>query len=231
MANQDARTMAVNFRRLAIEDEIDDLRMLEYELGEIIEDHSNLDLSESSLAILTRKLQRIIYHYKMRVPGSVFLIFRALAILEGMGQTLHPELNTMAHVRPYGQKILMQQFDPKLLTDEAWHRISAYLSLATALPFDLRAILKKVRKGRLRFELDHFGYEPLLKKLERFSTKLSLSLIISALIIGTSIVTTAEHLPHIEFLGGIPYLGLLGLISAGVLLVLLFFAIIRGFRD
>ncbi|MEM7039331.1 MAG: AarF/ABC1/UbiB kinase family protein, partial [Bacteroidota bacterium] len=88
MANHDPKQMAIQMRNLAIDHDIKDMRRLEMDLNEIIEDFSYLDVEESSIADITTRLQTIIYKNKMIVPGGVFLIFRALAILEGIGKTI-----------------------------------------------------------------------------------------------------------------------------------------------
>ena len=90
MAQHNAKGMAKSLRRLAIEDEVKDIRALEYDLHELIEDFAILDMSEISMAELAPRLQKIMYDYRLRVPGGVFILLRALTILEGIGKTIHP---------------------------------------------------------------------------------------------------------------------------------------------
>ncbi|UOQ71690.1 ABC1 kinase family protein [Hymenobacter cellulosilyticus] len=69
MARQDARSMALNFRRLALTADIPDMRTFEADLNDLIEDFTMLDVKEMSMSDLADRLQVIIYDYKLQVPG------------------------------------------------------------------------------------------------------------------------------------------------------------------
>ena len=51
MARQDARSMALNFRRLALSSDIPDMRAFEADLGLLIEDFAVLDVKDMSMLI------------------------------------------------------------------------------------------------------------------------------------------------------------------------------------
>ena len=57
--------MAKQLRNLAIEHDIKDMRLLETELNDLIEDFAYLDVDESSIAEVSQRLQSIIYKNKM----------------------------------------------------------------------------------------------------------------------------------------------------------------------
>ena len=109
MAQKNPEKMATNLRKLAFSHNIKDRRIFENDVNEIIEDFASLDVSEGSMADLLPRLQKLVYDYKMQMPGSMFLILRALAILEGIGKTVHPKLNIYDFLKPYGAKIIKEQ--------------------------------------------------------------------------------------------------------------------------
>ncbi len=223
LAQQDAKSMAVNLRKLAIEDEVEDMRALEYDLNDIIEDFSTLDVTESSIADMTARLQKVMFDYKIRVPGSTFLVFRAMAILEGIGKQIHPTFNTNEFVKPYGARILKEQLQPQNLFNEAIFRFEQIFSLVSGLPQDLRVILQKINKGKIHIEVELQGYGYLLKKMDSLTNRLSLTLVIVALIIGSSISMTADFPAEARGPYGLPYVSLIGIsIAAGLCLVLVY---------
>ena len=67
-------------------------------MAEIIDEYANVPVADSSIEDMINALQMVMYKYKMRVPGGVFLIFRALAVLEGIGKIMHPEFNISSSV-------------------------------------------------------------------------------------------------------------------------------------
>lgn len=227
IAQRDARQMANYMKRLAITDEIADMRELQYDMQELIEDYADLDLSESNMADMVTQLQKIMYDHQIVVTGSVFLIFRAFAILEGIGKQIHPHFNTYDFMKPYGQKILQNRLDPKTILNEVTYRLDQLNEFIIALPRDAREIVSKLKKGKLHFEIEHQGYGYLLKKLDSLTNRISLTILIASLIIGSAISMTADWGPDVVRYYGIPYISYAGLWVAGGLFLMLIYSIIR----
>lgn len=214
MAQKDARSMAMYLRRLSVDDEIQDIKKLEYALHELIEDYASLDVKEANIAGMGAALQQIIYDNKMRVPGSIFLILRALAILEGIGRAIYPDFNTMEFMKPYGAKLIADRFSPKKIGADLFHDATELADFAQAFPAELRDILKQLRKGRLKFVFEPAEYEEILDKLTRASNRITLALLISGLFMSSSIVMIAKLPPNAYNSWGMPYVSVVGYLAA-----------------
>jgi ubiquinone biosynthesis protein len=204
MARQDARSMALNFRRLALSSDIPDMRAFEADLSLLIEDFAVLDVKDMSMSDLADSLQAIIYRYKLQVPGAVFLILRALVILEGIGKVLHPNFNTFEFVRPYGAKIIREQYSAENILSEAEYTGTQLLALLQTLPIDLRQIMRKVSRGELRVKVELSGYNSLLRKADQLvgSTILALLALGSFLFAGLSLL--GHYSPEMPYYRGLP---------------------------
>lgn len=227
MAEQDSRKMAQAMRKLAISDGIKDLRLLETDLQELIDDYVLLDVSEGSIADVIAKLQNIMVRYEMVVPAGIFLIFRALAILEGIGKIMHPTLNTYDFIRPFGVKILQQKFSPENLWNEFQYRSDQLSGFLTGLPTDIRELLGQAKNGKLNITISHQGYGYLLKKLDSIVNRLIITFIICSLIIASSIMATISTPTDFMTRHGLPYWSVFGYTVAGILSLILIYAIIR----
>ncbi len=230
MARKDARSMALYLKRLAIDGEISNFGAFEYDLNELIEDFASLDMGEMNVADFTADFQAIIYNYRLSIPPSVFLILRALVILEGIGKVIHPHFKTFEFVRPYGKKILREQYSWENIGQEIYHSALSLYTFTTNFPSELKYILQKIRKGQLNIQLEHHGYRPLLQTLNFNAFRFTMALIIGALLISSSIIMTAPLAAHLATSGGIPYLSMIGFIIAGFLGVVLLIATLRGPR-
>jgi ubiquinone biosynthesis protein len=229
MANHDAHQMASNLRALAIEHDIRDMRMLEMELNDVIEDFAYLDVDETSIADFSQRLQAIIYKNKMIVPPGVFLIFRALAILEGVGKTIHPKLNTLNHVKPFGAKLLAEQFSPGNIVKEVYTRGQSLFSFLTAFPNEVKSILRKIRKGQISMEVRHAGIERLMDTLDSIGNRLALALVVAAMLVSGAVVMTAS--PGYREGGDIPQVSVGFFILAAVTGFFLLISILRSGRN
>ncbi|HRK28979.1 MAG TPA: AarF/ABC1/UbiB kinase family protein [Chitinophagales bacterium] len=231
MAQQNPKMTADSLRALAIDDNITDMRALEYDLGELIEDFATLDVSESNMAEFSDRLQRVIYHHRIRLPGGVFIILRALAILEGIGKLIHPNFNTAKFIEPYGQKLLLEKYSPLNLGTEAFSLTAKLLSFLNTFPTEVNDVLMRTRKGKLLIQVEHRGYEQALNRLDRTINRLILTLIIVALLISSSISLTILAGSDISFMitqSGIPYFSFMGFVFAAVLGIVLMYAVLRS---
>ncbi len=228
MAREDARSMAMYFRQLTIEDNIQDMRTLENDLSELIDDFAHLDVAESNMAELAERLQKVIYENRMRVPGAIFLILRALAILEGIGKTIAPHFNTQKFIEPYGADLLKEQFSLENITEELLFNGNKMIQFVTALPTELGGILKQMRKGKFVTETVHRGYEPLLRKLDRITNRLILGTLVSVLILGSAITTLAPVHDSARDRMGLPIISTTGFVVALVLSIILMYNILRN---
>ncbi|MEH0155647.1 AarF/ABC1/UbiB kinase family protein [Limibacter armeniacum] len=224
MSKADARGMAIYLKRMSSGNEIENQKDLEQDLNELIEDFILYGDEDVQMAEITGRLQKIIYKYRLSISGSIFLILRALTILEGIGRQLYKEFDMMPMIKPYGTKLIKEQFTLGNLTTDFYYSITQMSSLFYNLPMELKSILKKARTGKLSLKLDIDSIEVLSAMLGVVVTRLNITLLVSTLIISSSIMVAAsgDHLPRNAW--GIPYISMVGYILAFILgLVLIFY--------
>lgn len=227
MARHDAREMATQMKNLAIEDNITDMRQFTYDLNDLIEDYASLDVSEASIQDVINRLQKLMYTYRITVPGGVFIVFRAFAILEGIGKIMYPNFRTYDFIRPYGQRLLTEQLKPANLANEAAGRFSSFYSFLSTLPIDIKNILQKTNNGKIHFEIELQGYGYALKKWDSITNRLVLTLILCALVMGSSVALLGKYDERMTYYYGINAWSFIGYSIAGGLFVILLYIILR----
>jgi ubiquinone biosynthesis protein len=227
MAEGNAHKMATSMKALAIDDRVEDMRQFEYDLNEIIEDFTALDVDESSIADVVERLQKVMYDYQIRVPGGIFLVFRAFAILEGIGKTIHPHFNTYDFIRPYGIKMMKEKYSPQNIFTDVTDQFGQINSFLTAFPKDIKTLLSKAQRGKLHFEVELQGYGYLLKKMDSVANRVSLTFLTVAFVIASAISMTATFGPDMKYIYGLPQISVYGLWTAGFFLLLLFISVMR----
>lgn len=227
MAEGNAHKMATSMKALAIDDRVEDMRQFEYDLNEIIEDFTALDVDESSIADVVERLQKVMYDYQIRVPGGIFLVFRAFAILEGIGKSIHPHFNTYDFIRPYGIKMMKEKYSPQNIFTDVTDQFGQINSFLTAFPKDIKTLLSKAQRGKLHFEVELQGYGYLLKKMDSVANRISLTFLTVAFVIASAISMTATFGPDMKYIYGLPQISVYGLWTAGFFLLLLFISVMR----
>lgn len=217
IAQDDATLVARALRKLAIEDGVEEMSTLEYELSEFIHDFVDLEVQQVSFSELVSRLHRIIYHYKMRLPGRIFLILRALTILEGMGRVVYPTFNTFEFIRPYGRRLMQEQFSASNVLNSLLSRLYEMDAFVAEAPTEMRVMLRKINRGKLRLEVENRGLGPIARTLDVASRRLALSLIIAALLLTGGIIITSDAASQHAAWKGIPLLSLFAFVSATLL--------------
>ncbi len=215
IAQKNAKTLALNLRKLAAGGEVENIKIFENDLEYLLDDYAALTDDGGGVSELIGRLQKVIYDYKLRVPGIIFVILRALAILEGIGRKMHPDYQMMKFMEPYGRKIFAEQFSIHNIQNEISYSSSQLISLLYSAPVDLKYILYKLRKGELRTVSHIEGLEPAVKQLNTSTNRFAAALMISAALIASSVIMLAAPQNMIYFLG-MPLLSAIGFGGAAV---------------
>ena len=98
--------------------------------------------------------------------------------------------------------------------------------LASRLPEDVNVILSKFRQGKFQVRVHHEHLDNLTKTLDKSSNRISFSLIIAALLIGSSLLVAQEG--TVWGLFRLQSMGILGYVIAAVIGGWLLISIVRS---
>jgi len=203
------------------------LKALKRDLSEFIEDYYELPLQEIKVGKLLGDFVEILTHYRIRFPSDLMLLARALVAMEGLGRQLDPDFNMIGYLRPWLERLVKERLSPGNLGRDFGRVAQSYLSLARNLPTDIKEFINRVNRNKFKIDLEHRGLEKLITDLDKASNRISFSLLIAALIVGSSLIMQTDKGP---LLFGFPILGFLGYSVAGILGLWLAIAILRSGR-
>ncbi len=204
-----------------------DIRSLKRDLSYFIDGYYEVPLKEIEVGRMLLEFIEIITLYNIRIHPDLMLLAKSLVIVEGMGRTLNPAFDMVEHVRPFMEKAVRRKMSPKNIYKDISTVLSSYTSLASNLPRDLKEIINRLNRNKFKIDLEHRGLDKFNTDFDRSMNRLSSSLILSALIIGSSIIMQTDK--GVQFLG-FPVLAFIGYVVAGLLGLWLVYAIIRSGR-
>jgi len=225
--HQDVDELARLYLEMGLVEENIDLMAFKLDLTDLIDKYTGLPLSRIDMRGVMEDLFHISQRYQFRIRSEYMLLARALVTYEEVGRLLDPEYNFLAEAEPFVQDLLKKRFQPQQLLRELIKTGRDLHRLVSIFPQEMSLILKKVRRGELALEFRHRGLERLINELDRSSNRLAFSLIIAALIIGSSMIMRLEVGP---FLFGYSVIGIAGFLIAGILGLWLAIAILRSGR-
>lgn len=192
---------------------IQDEDRLAYDVTELMQSYDDLQLKDVNIGALLNDITAVMRDNNLVLPADLTLLFKTLITLEGLGQQLDPEFHMIDQVTPFVERIIQQRYTPQALLARGRKSVREALEVVADLPRDLRNLLRDMRRGRVKIDLDlkrldHFGHQ-----LDSASNRLTMGILTASLVVGSSIIMTVEGGPK---LFGLPLFGLLGFLIAFV---------------
>jgi ubiquinone biosynthesis protein len=222
--NQEVAGLRKALLKFASDDKKIDVKSLDYDIIDFFTEYSNMTIDEIEGEEIIQALNSLFFDYKIKVPSNLLLLLKALVIIEGVGLTLDPKYNIIKNIEPYVRRLLEHKYAPAKLRKNMTKAVGDLSRLATTLPEELESIIRKVRQGKLHIEFEHKGLTPLYEKMETVSNRIAFTLLLVALILGSSIIVVANVPP---FVYNIPLVGFIGFLISGFLALRLLFSIMR----
>jgi len=186
-----------------------------------IDQYHDISLNELKITELLNRLTTLLRDHQLDLPPDLTLLLKAFITLDGLGRQLDPEFNLVQEATPQLKRIFLERYSPFELFRRGKGNLVNLAELLTDLPRDLHQLIESLRHGSLGVKIDLNKPMWLSKELDRSINRLSVSLVTSALIVGSSIVTTVQG-------GSSSLFGLMGFIGAFVGGIWLLFSIWRS---
>ena len=213
--------------KLTLWDEKPDVASLEKDVAYFIGQHLYKPLKEVQIGKLLQDLLEIASRYRMGIPPDLFLMMKSLGIVEGVALSLDPEFNMVVQAEPFIKEIKLARFKPDRLAGDIFQFASKLLVFTEQFPKDLLEIARLLRQSKLSLKLEHQGLDHMLATHDQISNRISFSIIIAALIIGSALIVISGTPP---FFYGISLIGIIGFLAAALMGIWLLVAILRKGR-
>ena len=185
------------------------------EFQEDVEDLLNkyLGVELDQMEGIFESLMNVMIKHNIVLPREFVMIGRGFILLEDTGSRLDPKFNLTTELEKFAKKMVGQKFSAGNLATGGLNYIVEIEHLLKDLPDRLNSTLDKVEKGEIQVNLNHTG-------LDELKNQLSVSLIVSALIIGSSLAIVADKGPRIFDISAIGFIGFVFSAILGAYIVL-----------
>lgn len=204
-------------------------RELGRSLRTLLDKYHGLPLRYLEVTGILVELADVIRRHDVYLPREIIVLIKALGMVVSLASRLDPNLDILALLRPRLRKALRERFAAPRMARAAgvagWHLFSALRHL----PSNLREGLRRLSTGSWELNVRHENIDRLSNELDRSSNRLSFAVVIAAIIVGSSVVVSAEgKLPLFDI--EVRSLGIVGYVVAGILGMGLSWAIFRSGR-
>ena len=204
-----------------------DLRQLERELSDFMGRHLYRPLKDIEVGKLLHDLLEIATRFQLRLPPDIFLMLKAISTVEAVGRMLDPEFDMIAKAAPFIEQVLMDRFKPQRVAEDVGDLAGRMLKFLHQFPKDLLDLAGLLRQQKLSLQIKHDGLEKVLATHDQISNRLSFSIVIAALIVGSALIVISKTPPLFY---GISLIGIIGFLAAALMGIWLLVAILRSGR-
>ncbi len=183
----------------------------------------NLDFQRSFYEVMD-----VVRSYRVDVPRDFVLMGRTLVVISGLVTQMDPALNVGELAKPYARKLARQKLSAtgirRSLTSGGYH----LGTLLADAPRHVRRFARELREGRFEFAIRHEGFDEALGELDKTGNRLSLSILLAAIIMASAQLLQAEIGVVSVFRWRVSVLGLVGFATGFLLGVWLIWSILRS---
>jgi len=223
---QEARAIQVLLKLTHWEEE-PHLRQLEKDVSDFMGQHLYKPLKDIEVGKLLNNLLGLASRHRLMIAPDIFLMMKTLTMVEGVALALNPDFDMIAQAAPFIKRIKLSRFYPGRIADDMIQIGLQMLQFARQFPKDVLEITRMVRQQKLSLKMEHKGLESMLATHDRVSNRISFSIIIAALIIGSALIVISETPPLFY---GISLIGIVLFSTAAIMGIWLLVAILRKGR-
>jgi ubiquinone biosynthesis protein len=196
------------------------------DIEELLGAYAHLPVRDVPFSEILKRVFEIIRRHRITPPRDFTLMLKCLMTLESCARRLDRDFRIIEVLAPYARKFSREEFGPRRLLRQLRAAARRAGDLAATFPEDAAAIMARFRRGQFKIHIHHEHLEELEQTLDNSSNRISLSVIIAALLVGSSLLVPQQG----SLLGliRIQSLGVAGYLTATVIGVWLVISIIRS---
>jgi ubiquinone biosynthesis protein len=188
----DVDTLVDSFEKLGLEFRSEDIEPLKDELYAALREYQTSELGQLNVGSAMDSLPKIMQKYNVAVPGSLMMVLKVIWMIFAVAVKLDPGFNFNQRVKPYFDEIIEGSvFSPDTLKKLPL----SFMEMAEGVmnvPKALNHMLNTIGKGDFKLEIEANDLKTLSTSIQQASGRIMISMIIAAIVVGSSIVVHAS---------------------------------------
>ncbi len=184
------------------------------DMGDIIRTYFYGSLKDIDMRSLLNDVVTLMSRYRVYFKENNYLLVKALITIEGVGKKLDPQFNAAQEIKPFIVNFYKENFSLSAFLSKASEMPKDISDFFVQFPQDMKEVVEKIKTGKLKIEFEHIGLEKMEESIEKSANRLSLSIVVSSILIGSALLLVANTPPLVY---GIPIFGLIGFLTAVII--------------
>ena len=191
----------------------------ERRIAALVTDESDAVLSRNNAAKVTLDITKIAADCWFRLPPEFTMFAKALLNLDRVVYTIDPNFDPNIIIRERANEILQRNILKSIAPNNLLSGVVELKEFAEKLPARVNRILDAAGNNELRFKVDAIDEKVVLEGLQKVANRITLGLVVAALIVGAAMLMRVETSFRIFGYPGLAMIFFLLAAAAGLILV------------
>jgi predicted unusual protein kinase regulating ubiquinone biosynthesis (AarF/ABC1/UbiB family) len=196
-----------------------DRAAFERRITDLVADNSDAILSRLNAGKVTLEITRISADCWFRLPPEFTMVAKAFLNLDRVVYTLDPNFDPNIIIRERANEILQRNILRSVAPNNLLSSVVDLKEFAEKLPTRVNKILDAAGNNDLRFKVDAIDEKVVLEGLQKVANRITLGLVVAALIVGAAMLMRVETSFRIFGYPGLAMIFFLLAAAAGLVLV------------
>jgi ubiquinone biosynthesis protein len=188
--------------------------------SDLVARHHHARMQDISTGRVVLELQGVAADCGIRLPQEFTMIGKALMNLDAITRTLDPKFEPNASIRLHAGELLRRRMRRRLTAGSFFDAVLEASEFTQRLPARVNRIMESLSRNQFRMHIDAIDEEQLIRGLQKIANRITVGLILAALIIGAALIMRVETAFTIFGYPGMAMLLFAGAAIGGVMLVI-----------
>ncbi len=189
-------------------------------IAEIVAKQQGATVEQMQVGRLVLEVTQVAGENGVRVPAELTMLGKTLLNLDQVGRTIAPDFDPNASIRRNAAQIMQQRLLKSLSPGNLFSGVLELKDLVQRLPARLNKIIDAIANNEMKISVDAIDEKTLVLGFQKVANRITVGLIIAALIVGAAMMMRVETSFRIWGYPGLAILLFLAAAGAGVFLLI-----------
>jgi predicted unusual protein kinase regulating ubiquinone biosynthesis (AarF/ABC1/UbiB family) len=189
-------------------------------VADLVMNHAGSSLTQIDAGAVVLEITKIAADSWFRLPAEFTLVAKALLNLDQVVYTLDPGFDPNSVIRARATEITQQRLLKSLAPGNLFNSLMDLRDSLEKIPNRVNKILDAIGRNELKINVDAFDEKILLEGMQKVANRITMGLVLAALIVGASMLMRVETSFRILGYPGLPMLFFLAAAGGGFALVI-----------
>ena len=189
-------------------------------IGEIVAKQQGVTVEQMQVGRLVLEVTQVAGENGVRVPPELTMLGKTLLNLDQVGRAIEPDFDPNASIRRNAAQIMQQRLMKSLSPGNLFSGVLELKDLVQRLPSRVNKILDAIANNELKVSVDAIDEKTLVVGFQKVANRITVGLIIAALIVGAAMLMQVETSFRIWGYPGLAIVLFLAAAAGGVALLI-----------